>query len=70
MTKIINWTNFSDEMPKENQWYLVAMEGSIPMLGYIHIEIKNDAKKYCFEYHKYHNGYNCINYISLIMYRF
>lgn len=52
MTKTINWTNFSDEMPKENQWYLVAMKGSIPMLGYIQIEIKNDVKTYCFEYYR------------------
>lgn len=52
MTKIINWTNFSDEMPKENQWYLVAMEDSIPMLGYIKIESKNDMKLYSFEYHR------------------
>ena len=52
MTKIINWINFSDEMPKENQWYLVAMEGSIPMLGYINIESKNDMKLYSFEYHR------------------
>lgn len=52
MTKTINWTNFSDEMPKENQWYLVAMEDSIPMLGYIYIETKNDAKTYIFEYHR------------------
>ena len=52
MTKTINWTNFSDEMPKENQWYLVAMEGSIPMLGYINIESKNDMKLYSFEYHR------------------
>lgn len=57
MTKTINWTNFSDEMPKENQWYLVAMEGSIPMLGYIHVEIKNDVKTYCFEY--YRNDTKC-----------
>lgn len=53
MTKTINWTDFSDEMPKENDWYLFAMEGSIPMLGYLFIdELKDGTKLYCFEYYR------------------
>lgn len=56
-TKRINWTNFSDEMPKENQWYLVAMVNTIPMLGYIKIESKSGKKVYSFEY--YHGDRKC-----------
>ena len=52
MMKTIDWTNFSDEMPKEKDWYLVAMVDSIPMLGYINIENKDNEKLYSFEYHR------------------
>ena len=50
MEKLITWTEFSDEMPKEDNWYVFAMKDSIPMFGYLREE--KDRNIYIFEYYR------------------